>query len=127
MKYLFFKLWQDFVGKDRFNKESNAFPSLIWLIVIQSTNIASLQLLLQHFFKIKDFLHTKIEIKIFAALLFIIIFLINYYFIYNRRNEIFDLYINENKNKSIIGKIILYLYMLGSFFIIYFISKKINI
>jgi len=127
MKYLFFKLWQDFVGKDGFNKESNAFPSLLWLTIIQSTNIASIQLLVQHFLKIKNFLHTRIEIKIFAAIISILLFSINYYFIYNKRNEIFDLYINENKNKSIIGKIILYLYMLGSFFIIYFISKKIKI
>jgi hypothetical protein len=48
---------------------------------------------------------------------------INYFILYKKREEIAAKYNSENKKKKIIGTILLYSYIVGSFILVYAISR----
>ncbi len=125
MKYLYYKLWQDFTGIVKDN--SPPFGAMIWLSVVQGVNIGAILVLIKHYFNIEYTLDSKNEVLLFATLVCLILYIINYFLLYKKREEIAEKYKSESKFKSRIGLILLYLYMIGSFFLIYFVSTRFSI
>jgi uncharacterized membrane protein SirB2 len=63
------------------------------------------------------------ELIIFSIVLSLSMFTINYFLLYKKREEIAAKYNSENKKKKIIGTILLYSYIVGSFILVYAISR----
>ena len=122
MKYLYYKLWQDFTGNVKDN--SPAFLSMVWLSVIQGSNILTIQVLIEHFFNIKFNLDSKNTTIIFATSVCVILYLVNYFLLYKKRDSISARYKSESKRMKVIGLMLLYTYMIGSFIIVYFVSTR---
>ncbi|MBP1677298.1 MAG: hypothetical protein H6Q20_1857 [Bacteroidetes bacterium] len=121
MKYLYYKLYQDF--KRVKTNNAPAFTSMIVICVMQGVNLITMLLLFFHFFNIKISL-TVSENKIFAFILFSIIFGVNYFTLYKNINKIASKYKEESKTKSIIGFILLILYIVGSLGLVYYVGSN---
>ena len=122
MKYLYYKIYQS-LRKVKTN-DTPATNSMILLSIIQGANIATLQALLNHFFLIKIKLESRNEIFLFAGSLMLVLYLINYFQLYKKREEICERYKNENKTQSRIGYATLFLYTFGSAVLVYFVGSK---
>jgi len=124
MRYLYYKLWKDFTGS--VTDSSPAIYSMIWLSVIQSINIITLLFLFYYYFDlgIETFSGDN---KVFYSLI-ISLFVMgwNYFRLYKKKEVIYKRFISERKFMSIIGYIILYLYMVGTFVLAYVASKLIT-
>jgi len=123
MKYLYYKMWQDFTGVVKGN--SPAVGAMIWLSVILGVNIYTLQKALEYCLNITffNFIKTKNELILSGVFFFLSLMIINYFLLYKKREKISEKYKNESKIKSRIGLLFLYIYMIGSFFLIYFVSE----
>jgi len=122
MKYLYYKLYQNF--KTVKTNDSPATNSMLFLSMIELFNIATLQALLNHFFNIQVKLGSKDEIILFASLLSILIMILNYFVLYKKREEICERYKDESKDKSRIGYAVLILYIIGSAALLFIIGSK---
>ncbi len=121
MKYLYFKLWQDFTGQIKDN--TPALYAMMWLSCINCVYLIAFMVLTNHFIKLKLLYVSKNELIIYSSILSLIVMLLNYFLLYKKRESIAEKYSNESKHNNILGKILLYLYMIGAFVIVYIISK----
>lgn len=122
MRYLYYKLYQC-LKKVKTN-DTPATNAMILLSMIHSLNIAFVQVLLNHFFNLKFKLASKNEIIAFAISLGLIIYIINYFHLYKKREEICEKFKNETAMQSIIGYFVLILYGIGSAALLYIFSSK---
>jgi len=123
MKYLYFKLYQ--ILKKVKTNDTPATNSMILLSLLQSVNILTLFYLFKHYL-LENSSDKKIEIIIFPVLLCLIIYTINYFILYKRRDFIFKKHVNESSLGNIIGYSILFIYFIGSFLLAYFVGTKFN-
>lgn len=121
MKYIYYKLWQDFTGNVRDN--TPAFLSMLWLSFIQCTNIIAFLILINHYQKLKIFYLNKNELVTYSSVFALCMITLNYFLFYKKRELIAIKYKNESKRMKIIGTILLYVYMVGSFILVYAVSK----
>jgi len=122
MKYLYYKLCRDFVGKESNNK-SGIF-SLMWLSVIHSVNIIAILLVVNYFYKLKIFYYNnKSDATILATIFFVSCMILDYLLFYRKREKITEKYQNESKLMKVLGIIFLYAYMIGSFVLVYILSR----
>lgn len=122
MKYLYFKIWQCF--KRIPTNDTPATNAMILVSIMHFANLATVQVLINHFFQTKIELDSKNEMILFSALVGVIIYLINYFLLYKKREKIFEKYKNENKTRSRRGYIILILYILTSFALVFYFGSK---
>ena len=121
MKWIYYKLWQDFTGGRKDN--SPALYSMMWLSCIQCVNVLTLVVFLSHFFKFNIILLTHNKIVGYSSILAISIMILNFFLLYKKRKAISEKYKNESNRLKIIGFILLYIYMIGSFVLAYAISQ----
>ncbi len=122
MKYLFYKLYQSL--KKVNTNDTPATNAMILLSMIHTANVVAVQILLNHFLSIKIKLVSKDEIIVFAISLGLVLYAINYFQLYKKREAIFEKYKNESKHQSRIGYAILILYSIGSGTILYIVGSK---
>lgn len=122
MKYLYYKLWQTF--KRIKTNDTPATNAMILLSCVQGVNLLILQILIKHIFQIEIKFVSKDAIMLFAALVGIALMTINYFILYKKREEIYDNYKNESKNKSWIGFIFLLFYIFGSAALVYVVGSN---
>lgn len=122
MKYIYYKLYQNL--KSVKTNDTPATNAMILLSMIHMANIATVQVLLNHYFGIKIKLISKDEIIAFAVFFGIIIYIVNYFLFYKKREEIYEAYKNESKFRSRIGYIILVLYIVISVCLLYYFGSK---
>ena len=122
MKYLYYKLYHSL--KRVKTNDTPATNAMILLSMIHTANVATVQILLNHFFSIKIKLVSKDEIIVFAISLGLVLYAINYFQLYKKREEIYEKYKNESKQQSRIGYAILILYAIGSATILYIVGSN---
>jgi hypothetical protein len=122
MKYLYFKLY--YCLKKVKTNDSPATNAMILLSMIHMANIATIQILFNYFFSIKIKLVSKNEVIMFAVSAGLVIYIINYFLLYKKRDEIYEKYKNESKYKKVLGYIVLVLYAIGSSIILYYFGSR---
>lgn len=122
MKYLYYKLYQNL--KTVKTNDTPATNALVILSMIHCANIATVQILFNHFFNIKLKFGSKNEIVLFAVILSISIMILNYFLLYKKREEICGKYKDEDKIQSKIGYAVLVLYIIGSASLLYFVGSR---
>jgi hypothetical protein len=121
MKYLYYKLWQDFTGNVKDN--SPAFYSMMWLSVVQSANVLAFLGWLNYYYKIKVFYMNKHDLILYSSVFISFIIAINYFLLFKKRINIANKFKGESMRMKITGTILLYIYMVGSFVLVYIVSQ----
>lgn len=122
MKYLYYKLWQDFRRVK--TNDTPATNAMIMISVFNGINIITLMILADYFLQIQKYTVSRSEIYTFSTILGLSVMGINYFLLYKKRDAITEKYKGESKTMSRIGFFLVYFYMIGSFFLVYFVSKK---
>lgn len=122
MIYIYYKLYQNL--KNVKTNDTPATNALFLLCMIHGANIATVHILLNHYYGINIKLVSKNEVLAFAFLVGIIVISIDYFLFYKRREEIHEKYKNESKFQSRVGYTILILYILVSAVLLYYFGSK---
>lgn len=124
MKYLYYKLWQQF--KRVKTNDMPATNAMIFLSIWQFLNLFLICILIkQHFSsELKLMFKLKNEIYLIAGFFYSILILINYFFLYKKRERIFVKYKNETTKQNKLGNIILLIYILVSFALVFYFGPK---
>ena len=122
MRYLYYKIFQ--ILRRIKTNDTPATNAMILLTMFELMNIATVQCLLNHYFKIKIEMNSKDQIMIFSIILYLLVLLINYLILYKKREGICLKYNNESKLKSRVGFAILILYCVSSAILVYVIGSK---
>lgn len=121
MQYIYYKLWRDFTGIVK--EDIPALYSMMWLSVIHSVNLLSVLVIVNHFYRLKILYWSKSETTVYCSIILLFMIAINYFLLYKKREAIAEKYRNENKLMKILGIVILYVYMIGSFTLVYVLSQ----
>ena len=122
MKYLYYKLWQCF--KRIPTNDMPATNAMIFLCMCQSANFFVIHIILATYSIVPFNFNSKTEIYGFSILIFSILTLLNYLFLYKKRDKIYDKYKDESKKQKLIGNILLILYIVGSFALVFYFGPK---
>jgi hypothetical protein len=122
MKYLYYKLYYS-LKKVKTN-DTPATNAMFLISMIQFANVATLHVLLNYFFGIKLKLDSKNEVILFASSVGLVIYIINYFLLYKKRDEIYEKYKNESKYKKVLGFVFLVIYAIGSAIILYYFGSR---
>lgn len=96
---------------------------MMWLSVIHSVNLLSVLVVVNHFYRLKILYWSKGETTVYCSIILLFMIAINYFLLYKKREAIAEKYRNENKLMKILGIVILYVYMIGSFTLVYVLSQ----
>lgn len=122
MRYLYYRLWQLFT-KIKTN-DMPATNAMIFISLCQFANISLIYIFLLQYSIINLSFNKGSEVLFYTIPLAIIVYIINYFYLYRFRNKLHEKYRNETKKQTVIGNLLLILYVLGSFaFVFYFGSK----
>ena len=124
MRYLYYKLWKDFTGK--VTDSTPAIYSMIWISVIQSINIITLILLFCFYFEIEYQTFSTDYTVLYSIIISLLVMGLNYFRLFKKKELIYKRFISESRLMSIIGYLILYFYMIGSFVFAYIASTIIS-
>lgn len=121
MKYTYYHIWHT----GPISKEENmpALYTMIVLSLIHFTNIIVILSVVNYYYRIELFYLKKTDIMVYSPILSFILMVIGYFLFYKKRNEIEEKYKNESKAKRRIGIILAYVYMFGSFILVYALSQ----
>jgi len=96
---------------------------MLVLSLIHFANVISFLGVVNHYYRIELFYLKKADIMVYSPILSFILMVIGYFLFYKKRNEIEEKYKNESKAKRRIGIILAYVYMFGSFILVYALSQ----
>ncbi len=122
MKYLYYKLCQDF--KRVKSNDTPFFSALLVMCMMHNANIATLYILYCHFFNVKSQFDSKNQIILFGVIQILIIFVVDYFLLYKNKVVLSEKYKYESKKKGIIGYILLFLYIIVSLFLVYIVGSN---
>ncbi len=121
MKYLYYHLWR-LLSKIKTNNMP-ATNAMILISSFQFLNLLLIYIFIKYYSLITIDFDSKLDIYIFSILLGVVVYTINYFYLYKKRNNLFEKYKNESKRRRTIGVILLVFYGLGSFILtMYFLS-----
>jgi len=123
MKYLYYKLWQQF--KRVKTNDMPATNAMIFLTLWQGLNIFLVYIILNLYVIDISFKFTNGRNLISFALISLLT-LMNYFFLYRNREKIFEKFKNENSRQSKLGNIMLLVYILGSFVFLFYFGSLLN-
>jgi hypothetical protein len=116
MRYLYYRLWQLF-SKVKTN-DMPATNAMIFLSICQVINILTLYFILKHHSILNiDLFETKNGIYQIIIPFGLFLYVINYLFLYKKKEKLFNKYKNDSKKQIITGNIILLSYVAASFFL----------
>jgi hypothetical protein len=69
-------------------------------------------------------LRTKKEIYLIAGIFYSALTILNYFFLYKKREKLREKYMNESRKQIIIGNVLLIFYVLGSLAFIFYFGPK---
>ena len=120
MKYLYYKIYQSFRRVK--TNDTPATNAMFLISGIEGVNILTMLLILNHFLNTKFNFSAKYEIYLIALALGLVLFTLNYFLLYKKLEEICNQYKNQNKTQITIGFFFLFIYIIGSFILVYFIG-----
>ena len=121
MGYIYYRLWQSLLKVP--TNDTPATNALILLGVVQSCNILVIAGVINHFYKLKYFYLDKQNGIICSAVIVVFCYIIDYFLLYKKRDLLAERYKNETKGKKIIGEILTFVYIIGSFSLVYVTSQ----
>ena len=105
MRYLYYRLWQLFT-----NIKTNDMPAtnaLIFISLCQFFNFSLIYIFLLQYSIINIHFNKRLEVLYYTIPFGIIVYIINYFFLYKNRESLYKKHKNEGKNRKIIGNILL--------------------
>jgi uncharacterized membrane-anchored protein len=121
MRYFYYRIFNGF-SKIPTN-DSPALNAMILLSCIICTNIITLLVLLNHFVRINLLYLDRSGLIFCATVLSICMFITNYFLLYRKRTSISEKFKDQTKKAKVVGSILLWIYIIGSFVLVYTISK----
>ncbi len=121
MRYLFNKLWQDFTGHVLNN--TPALYAMFWLSFIQWINLLTITIIINNYYSFAYFTFRTSKIVLVNSITLLFLISCNYFLLFKQRERLKEKFKNENRNMKVLGKVLLYMYMIGSFILIYIVSK----
>ncbi len=122
MKYLYYKLWQLFTRIK--TNDMPATNAMIFITIWQFLNLSLVYILFKYYFHMKFTLSSKEDIYITIVIIYSVSTLLNYLFLYKKREKIYEKYKDESKKQKLIGNILLILYIVGSFALVFYFGPK---
>ncbi len=122
MRYLYYRLWQ--ILKRMPTNDTPATNAMILLSIFQGVNIVTIQLLVNHYFDIRIKVQSEIEAIIFPCAIGLVLYLINYFYLYSGRQKLHEKYKDESRIRSIIGLIVLAFYIIISGMLVYYFGSR---
>jgi hypothetical protein len=101
-----------------------ATNAMILISMCVFANLFVIHILLEYFLVVKIDFSSNYNIYIFVISLGVVVYLINYFYLYKNREKLNNKYKNEDKNKRTIGNVLLILYVLGSFALVFYFGPK---
>lgn len=122
MKYIYYRIWK-LLSRIPTNDQP-ATNSVILLTIFENFNVATVYFMLQYYYK--DYMvNLSFDKKIIAIVPTSIIMLLNYLFLYKRRNNLYEKYKNESKTQNRFGYVLLFIYIIATFaLLLYFIQFR---
>ncbi len=124
MKYLYYKLWQQF--KRVKTNDSPATNAMILLTLWQFLNLSLIYIIIEQYFshELRLIFNSKREIYLYVGFFYSLLTLINYFLLYKNREKIFIKYKDETTKQNKLGNIILLIYIFGSFALLFYYGPK---
>ncbi|NOR86435.1 MAG: hypothetical protein GQ527_02380 [Bacteroidales bacterium] len=123
MKYLYYKLWQQF--KRVKTNDMSATNAMIFLTIWQGLNLFFAFIIIKLYFIDISFRFGNSK-YIIATVLFSILTSINYFFLYKNRDKLVEKYKNETGKKKKLGNLLLIIYIFLSFALLLYFGQKLN-
>jgi hypothetical protein len=104
--------------------KGNSNPPLnasILICGLQASNIVMISGVINYFLKIKM---EKYNTIYFGIALMIVLYLLNHFHLYSKRNEIFQQYENRSPERQRKGKLFFWLYVLLSLFLFFYLAAN---
>jgi hypothetical protein len=121
MRYFYYRIINTF-SKIPTN-DTPALNAMLLLSCIICTNIITLLVLINHFVRIDLLYLDKNGLLFFSTVFSICMFIANYFLLYRKRTSITEKFKDQTKKAKVIGSILLWIYIIGSFVLVYAISK----
>ncbi len=122
MKYLYYRLWQFFTRIK--TNDMPATNAMIFISLCQFFNFSLIYIFLLQYSIINIHFNKRSEVLIYTIPLGIIVYFINYFYLYKNRESLYVKYQNESKKRKIIGNILLIIYVVGSFSLVFYFGSK---
>ena len=121
MSYLYYILYSH-LRKVKTNN-TPAFNAMLMISTVQWMNVMVVVLVVNHFIKI-GFLSSKDQSVLSGVTLGLMMYAVNFFFLYRRRVEISRRYGENGEGVNKIGVSILVIYLIGSFILVYFVGSR---
>ena len=122
MRYLYYRLWQLFTRIK--TNDMPATNAMIFISGCQFFNISLIYIFLLQYSIINIHFNKRSEVLFYTIPLGIIVYLINYFYLYRFRNKLYEKYRNETKKQKVIGNILLLMYISLSFGLVFYFGPK---
>ena len=122
MRYFYYRLWQLFIRIK--TNDMPATNAMIFITLWQFLNLSLIYILLGYFFRLEMVLRTKKEIYLIVGIFYSALTILNYFFLYKKREKLREKYMNESRKQIIIGNVLLIFYVLGSLAFIFYFGPK---
>jgi Ca2+/Na+ antiporter len=122
MRYLYYKLFRIFTRIK--TNDMPATNAMIFLSICHFANIFVIHIFLSLNSFVSMKFNSKTEIFSFTLPLCILVYVLNYLFLYKKRDKIFEKYKNERSINKILGNVLLILYIVGSFALVFYFGSK---
>ena len=120
MKYLYYKLFQTI--KPAKTNTSPKLSALLFMIILEYINIITIKLAI---FGNKDFrFANKGDVKTYALVIGVILFTLNYFYLFKNHTKIYSKYKGEKKSNYRMGFVYLALYILFTIVAMYIEVRK---
>lgn len=122
MRYLYYHLWK-LLSKIK-THDMPATNAMILISMVHFLNLSLIYIFINYLSLVKIHFASRIYIYISAISLGVVVYTINYFYLYRNKDRLFEKYKYEGKRSIIIGNILLIFYLVGSFVLfLYFLSK----
>ena len=125
MKYLYYTLWQ--LLKLIRTNDTPATNAMLLISVCQMLNLLTAYFFINFYANVTGVILQKTTIVIICTAIGSIVYLINYFFLYKRREALDNKFRNETGKQRTTGRIVLGLYFFGTFFLAFYFGAKFSI
>jgi len=102
-----------------------ATNAMIFISICQFLNLSFVYIIIKYLLNIDFKFTSKLNIYIFTIPIGLLVYLINYFFLYKNRNRLNEKYMHETENQKYFGKILLGLYIFFSFFLVFYFGIRV--
>ena len=125
MKYLYYTLWQ--LLKLIRSNDTPATNAMLLISVCQMLNLLTAYFFINFYANVTGAILQKTTIIIICTAIGSMVYLVNYYFLYKKREVLDSKFSKETRKQRTIGRIVLGIYFFGTFFLAFYFGAKFSI